>query len=254
MRFAGGIGWVMLLGLAACAGANGSKGSLAPSRPDKDYPAAFVQADAAAGVGFSPLNRFRDTPSLDAAVEMARRQLAWSVRVRVRGERLFQRTELGQLEYRGEDISFVEVAEVPDDAVRLDTLKVGGHHWVFARAGDSTPKGGATFAAAMPVWLSAPPQKVGWLYAGGTAPVSYRDEPGSWDLATYRALVDLAFAVQVRTSRLERSFDGVMVEVTAQNIDTVLQGARVIGRWRDGKNAHVMVGVPAGGAVSLLEP
>lgn len=254
MRYAGGIGWVMLLGLVACAGAKGGTGSLAPSRPDKDYPAAFVQAGAVAGVGFSPLNRFRDIPSLDAAAEMARRQLAWSVRVRVRGERLFERTELGQLEYRGEDIAFVGVADVADDAVRLDTLEVGGHHWVFARTGGAAPQGKATFAAAMPGWLSEPPQKAGWRYAGGTAPVSYRDEPGSWDLATYRALVDLAFSVQVRTSRLERSFDGVMVEVTAQRIDTVLEGARVLGRWRDGKNVHVLVGVPAGGAASMLEP
>lgn len=249
-------GWsgLVLLLAAACAGGKERAGVQAPSRLDKDYPAAFVQARGPAGVGFQPLAFRRQDASYEAAVQMARRQLAWTLKVRVQGERLFERTGGGLQEYRGENIQLLEVPDLDPAVCRLDTVETGRHIWVFARqAGAAAGAGKARFAAEAPSWLAELPRQKGWYYATGSAPVSYRDEPGSWELATYHALVELALAVQTRTRHLQRTFSGVLTDVNAQIVDTRLEGFGVVGRWRDRGHAYVLARVPISGVASLLE-
>ncbi len=86
----------------------------------------------------------------------------------------------------------------------------------------------------------------------GTAEISFKDEPSSWELATYRALVELALLVKNRTGALEKAADETLAGASAQEVDTVLKGFRVAGRWRDQKHTYVLGKVPTAGAISYL--
>jgi hypothetical protein len=113
---------------------------------------------------------------------MACRQLAWSTRVRVKGERLFEQVPGRGAEYRGEHIELLELPEVTPATCRLETLEVAGHVWMAAAsAGEMLSAGdAASFPREPPCWISLTPVAAGWLHAAGAAALSFKDEPSRW--------------------------------------------------------------------------
>lgn len=252
--------WCLLTGLSflliACGGSKSTRLDVqAHSRASKQYLGVFCNPSGGlAGIGFSPLGRYSSDPAYARSIEMACQLLAWSTHVRVKGERLFERTPGGEIEYRGENIKLLELPEIAPESCRLETLEVARHGWIIAtQDGGTISSGGATtFAAKPPSWISHIPSSRDWQYAMGTAEISFKNEPRSWELATYRALVELAILVKSRTGALEKAAGETLAGASALEVDTVLKGFRVAGRWRDQKHVYVLGKVPTAGAVSYL--
>lgn len=215
------------------------------SRLDKHYPSAFCKPSGGlAGIGFSPLGAFSSDSSYARAAHMACRLLAWSTHVRVKGEKL------GGASFGagGAKIELLEVPGLMPEQCRLDTMDVAGHGWILATSGVAKAVFGSrsSFAEKRPSWIRKTPDKKGWYYGRGQVEVSYIDEVGSWELATYQALLDLAFSFSRIGSRQVED-DGATADAFTMETDVGLRGLRVLKRWRDKRNVYVLIGVPAGG-------
>ena len=221
-----------------------------PSRLEKHYPGVFhTPPGGPVGVGFSPLGAFSSDSSYVRAARMACRLLAWSIHVRVRGEKLAG-ASFGP---GGERIELLETPALSVEQCRLDTLALDGHGWITATAGTATATFGkaASFGEQTPSWTTQNPQQKGWHYGRGVAEVSYVDEPGSWELATYWALLDLAFSfARIGVRREEK--DGWFADAFIVETDIALQGMRLLYRWRDRQRLYVLVGIPRQGITFYL--
>ena len=233
-----------ILLMAGCAG----RRSGSSSAPRAVYPVAFVSgAYAPHGLGMS-YSLLMDREYADSlATDMAIRGLAWATRVRVRGERLFERTGAGDVQYRGQDVELLDVPEIDAATCVLDTCVLGGFVWVSASSGGAHVRlctEAIPFSVDMPSWVQETPKKPGWIQAQGTAPYYYKDEPGSWEVGTYRALVELAMSQDVTVGSVERVTRGAAIGGMRVAVDFHLSGVRVVGRWRDDRNVFVLVASP----------
>jgi hypothetical protein len=219
------------------------------SRLAKRYPGFFRAPRGVTAVGFSPLGAFASDSSQVRAARAARKQLGWFQHVRVRGEGLSGSTSGGG----GVSVELLETGPVPPTGCYLDTLRLDGFTWVLASVDDAAGFGGGErFPKKRPNWVDSQPQDENWHYGLGIAEVSYVDEPGSWDLATYRALLDLAFAFS-RMGVSRGSAGGMPMDAYLTETDVSLDGARVVKRWRDQTRAFVLLGVPADDLLFRLE-
>ncbi len=253
--------WVLLLALTAtpgCAhrGTSGHAVTRADSAPAV-YPLWFIHPPAVpTGVGFSLPGQVTRGPAYTQAVEMAGRMLAWSTHVRVRGERLYWRTPDGRLESGGQKVELLELPELAPDICQLDTLNIDRYTWVVAHGRGSVipvPAAVASFTPSAPAWIAVTPREPGWHHALGIATLASRDEPGSWELATYRALVELAIGVGARSGDLEKTLTGEQAGAGRLVFDTRIQGFHVAARWRDAHNVFVLARVRADRARTMLE-
>ena len=224
-----------------------------PARKKK-YPALFCTPFQETAVGVSFVHQGYTTIDYTQALARALRQLSWSKRVRVQREQLVEQTPEG-LALRGQKIDLLEVPSVALEAYRADTLLVDGRAWVSVRLDkDGGPSWGqwGYFKPDLPKWIKTLPEDADWSYASGSANAPYRDEAGSWELATYRALIELAVNLgKIRNS--DQGVDQAVHGATILSVDTRLEGFRVAARWRDDNHLYVLVRVPRAGAVSLLE-
>ncbi len=220
------------------------------------YPSIFLKPPRGlAGIGFSPLGLYTSDSSYVRAAEMAYRQFAWSSRVRVKGERLFEQVLGGGLAFRGEQIELLDVPATGPESCRLETLAVDRQAWIVALPADrdgGVPKGVDELGRDLPSWVLETPRVAGWFYALGSAVNSFKDEPGSWELATYNALVELAISVGARSEALEQSTLTVVSEASRLVFDSELRGFEVAARWRDQDHVYVLGRAPVDRSVSLL--
>lgn len=251
---------------AACIAATGSLCSSCAwgaekqvSREKRDlprYPVVFCEPQSGSyGLGFSKLSPRSPKPSCRQAVEMACRSLAWSTHVRVKGERLYEQIAGDRTECRGENIALLDLAEVGPEQCTLDTLLHAPYAWVIATRNSAPPQGWevvTTLPATAPAWITNMPESPSWYYATGHSQLAYKDEPGSWELAGYNALVELAFSVKSRLKRLDKS-EEIQVGSSIMEVDTALTGVQFIARWRDKEVAYVLARVPVSGAKSHLD-
>ena len=91
------------------------------------------------------------------------------------------------------------------------------------------------------------------LYALGTALIARNDEAGSWQVATYNALVEMAFKARARLQSLELLEGQRATGMRVLQVDTQLRGFRIIARWKDRHNIYVLAGVPSLGVISMLD-
>ena len=220
----------------------------------KKYPALFCNPPQQAVIGISFVRQGYKATDYMPAHNRALRQLSWSKRVRIQGEQLFEQMARG-LAARGEKIELLEVPPVALDACRADTLMVDGRAWVSVRqrAEDGHSWGGwGYFKPDPPAWIKTLPQDAGWHYATGTVKAPFKDEAGSWELAMYNALINLATVVGTKVRLLDKSFDQMVQGVRAHEVDTRLVGFRVAARWRDDKHLYVLVRAHLRGSISLL--
>ena len=225
------------------------------SAGSKKYPVLFCTPLQQAVVGVSFVLQGYAATNYTQAQNRALRQLSWSKRVRVQGEQLGEQTARG-FESRGQKIDLLEVPSIALEACRADTLLMDDRAWVSVRLGT---EGGHSwgrwsyFRSDPPTWIKTLPQDAHWHYATGTAKVPFKDEAGSWELATYRALVDLAVSISGSVRHSDRVANQMVSGATILSMDTRFDGFRVAARWRDDKYLYVLVRVPRSGAVSLLE-
>ena len=224
---------------------------------DRAYVRAFAQGlKGSVGLSFGPLG-YRTT-DYGTAVETACRQLAWTQRVRVQGEQLFQDLPSGDIISQGENIQLLEVPEITPQSCRLETLVVEAaqRFWIVATPqGQKKGLGGtAYFKKQIPDWVHTTPQQSEWIVAQGIAEISYSDEPGSWEWAMYRALVELAMSHRTAVQNIYKDADGYVEGLTSLRVDSRFEGVRVVARWRSDENVHVLLAVPRSGAISLLGP
>lgn len=239
---------------ASCASGTGKQLSRESNLPR--YPAVFHELhNGSLGIGFSKFSSFSPKPSYNQAVEMACRSLAWSIQVRIKGERLYEQTAGDRTECRGENIDLLDLAGVGPEQCTLDTLLHTPYAWVIATKNSAPPQGWkvlTTLSAAAPPWISSTPRNSSWHYATGYSQISYKDEPGSWELATYNALVELAFSVKSRIKHLGKS-EEIESGSSIVEVDTSLRGVQFAAHWRDREVAYVLVRVPVSGARSHLD-
>ena len=257
-----GVGVLLGALVASCAGPKSS--SVPPAyRLDsssvaglKKYPALFRNPPQQA-LGVSFVRQGYKTTNHTPAHNRALRLLAWSQQVRVQGEQLAEQTVDG-LALRGDNIKLLEVPEIASEACRVETLIVEGRSWIVARlvqAQEEEHSWGewGYFKPDSPTWINALPKDDGWLYATGMVKAPLKDEAGSWELATYRALVNLAENVALRVRHGDRVVDQQVRSAAVHVVDTRLSSFRVAARWRDAKHLYVLARVPRSGAVSLHE-
>lgn len=217
-------------------------------RPRFEYPEAFVHPPRAGalGIGFAPLYPQSVATSCSLATASACRSLSWALRVRVRGEQLFEGDGRWGFQFRGESLALLDTPTLTPEVCQFDTVRLGRRVWVTARPpGDRAVLGPvAPLPRAAPDWVRASPPLAGHLVSVGTAAVAYNDEPGSWELAEYYALRDLALARQARIANVAWSDqDGSLVGHEAQ-VDVLLVDFRVLARWRDATQVYVLAAIP----------
>jgi len=247
--------WVGLLLLGVGCG-GGKAVRLDPSAASQVlFPSIFCYPPGGlVGIGFNPPGYYYADESFARATERACRLLAWSIHVRVQGERLVEQLATGQMAFRGENFKLLELPEVLPETCHLETLEVKQHAWVIATQEGSTARvgGWTAFSAERPAWISQLPEQSGWLYSVGLAQISYRDEPGSWEVATYNALIELALSAGSRIAQIDKKADDWLEGASSVAVDTELSGFRVGGRWRDGEHVYVLGKAPTAQVVSHL--
>jgi hypothetical protein len=174
-------------------------------RPER-YPTVFQQpASNNLGIGFAVYYPRSSDTSYRIAGEQALRLLAWSENVRVHGERQFEVTAGGTLEFRGENIELLDVTPVDTEVCVFDTLISGRRVWIqVARQSRAQElRELADFTDKTPPWIAHLPPDGTMLYALGTALIARNDEAGSWQVATYNALVEMAFKAWKHARKME---------------------------------------------------
>ena len=246
--------WIGFTGLAllltSCSGSKPARlDAQVHSRLNKQYPSAFCKPSRGlAGIGFSPLGAFTSDAAYAQAAQMACTHLAWSTYVRVRGSQLSGES-FGAI---GQKVDMIDLPTISPEQCRLDSFEVDDHGWILAASGGGADWGGVrSFPKKRPGWIRKTPDEQGWHYGRGQMEASYVNEAGSWETATYRALVDLAFSFgRIGTRRTEAN--GIVSEAQMLETDVGLRGLRVLKRWRDKKHGYVLVGVQASGLTSFL--
>ncbi len=221
----------------------------------KKYPILFCAPPPQTVLGISFVRQGYATTNYTQVMDRALRQLSWSKRIRVQGEQLYEQTLRG-FALRGRKIDLLEIPLVTLEACRADTLLVDGQAWVSVRFGteeDHDWRKWGYFRPDPPGWIKILPKDADWLYAIGTVNAPFKDEAGSWELATYRALINLAVSVGGYMRHGDRILDQAVRGTSILSVDTRLEGFRVAARWRDDTHLYVLVRVPRSGAVSLLE-
>lgn len=209
------------------------------------YPNNFIKPVAIkAGYGMAPLYPITQSVSFHEASSMALRQLSWAYPLRVKGERLYEHGPDGSTDFRGQEIELQESTKPDSSSCKLDSIVLGESVWVRAlpkgsrRSFDGTQ---SSMSLDAPTWLSLLPRNTDSVYSIGVSKVSYRNEAASWDLATYNALIELAFTISSKQRHLEKTIvGGEQSGMTMTTTDVVIRGFKVVERWRTARTLYVL--------------
>ena len=208
------------------------------------YPTNFIKPVAKkSGYGMARLYRTSQDVSYHEAASMALRHLSWAYPLRVKGERLYEHGPDGSIDFRGQEVELKESVKPDSASCKLDSIALKGSMWVRALPKGST----ASFEgihSSMPIdaptWLSLLPSDTAHVYSIGVSKVSYRNEAESWDLATYNAVIELAFTISSKQQHLEKTVVGEQLGMTKITTDVVIKGFRVVERWRSARTLYVL--------------
>ena len=95
--------------------------------------------------------------------------------------------------------------------------------------------------------LSVLPKDEGHAFAVGIANRNFSDAPGSWHLATYRALIELGFSVQRTIELAEWHTEDTLQSAEIQRLGLVFEGSHAVARQADDKHLYVLESVPLAG-------
>ena len=180
---------------------------------------------------------------------MALRHLSWAYPLRVKGERLYEHGPDGSIDFRGQEVELKESVRPDSASCKLDSIALKGSMWVRALPKGSTApfkRIHSSMPTDAPTWLSLLPSDSGSVYAIGVSQLSYRNEAGSWDLATYNAVIELAFTISSKQQHLEKTAVGEQSGMTKISTDVVIKGFRVVERWRNARTLYVLAAAEQG--------
>lgn len=209
------------------------------------YPQWFIRMPAGPAItaaGVAP-RYATDSSSIIEATERAREALELSMRSLVAVESATE-AYAGQRAFQGENYQETALAAIGVRMVVLDTAFLENLVIVVVAA-SAVPvdKDLVSMPLSAPDWVGSPPRATGGeSVALGSAPL-YLYEHNSWVEAEARARRAAAFDATTRLRTLERSHNGDYSAVTVSSTRAVLEGARVIGRWRNDRMVYVLMRV-----------
>jgi|SaaInl7_135m_RNA_FD_contig_21_1711243_length_2011_multi_6_in_0_out_0_2 hypothetical protein len=210
---------------------------------EERYPARFHNTSDIAAAGFGEKGRFEGANACSLATQQAKRMLAWSGKVRITGEALYEISPSGQLAFRGSNIEISEITNDSEERLSIDTLSLGSRCFAFAANYEMAQASdvASSFSAVEPAWVSRRPQRsTALLCEVGVAELAFHDEAGSWEVATYRALLSLANGVRSKTTSVEWFTEDTQTAAQVHKVDIAITGFRVVSRWRSPRMVYVL--------------
>jgi hypothetical protein len=208
------------------------------------YPTDFIKpGPGQVGFGLAPLYPRSPDVSYANAMDMATRGLSWTYPLHVKGERLFERGVDGAIAFRGQEVKLSEAVKVEAAACSFDSVAINRSAWVRAGLRPGAGAGSIVFANMIPErppWLRELPSRPGEVIVVGISNLAHGDEGGSWEVATYNAIVDIAFSLFSSDQLLTKATMGDHVRLTKVATDVVVENFRVLERWRDAEAVYVL--------------
>ena len=225
-------------------------------RPENIYPSWFFNPPEGASfaVGYSAEHAYRDSAikaaTRDAAVNYVKNQ-----QVEIKGEQGLATLAAGTITVGStikEYYDTTEAGRLGGILKVLDFFQRGGAFAVLAST-DSVAKAPGVNrldAAAVPApqWTTVIPEKAGYVYNSGLAPLYY-NEFNSWLEAERKARVNLALTVYTKVKFLGKKVENSYFrEFQVEETNVTLHGIEVVARWKDVRNqiCYVLVRVPVG--------
>jgi hypothetical protein len=223
--------------------------------PENIYPAWFLDPPSdqkMVAVGYSDVHAY-----IDSAIKSATREAATNLvkngQVQIIGEQGLATLAAGTILVGSTIKEYYDTTE----AGRLgSTMKVVDY---FQRSGAVTilvstdsAKTTAAFGRVdasklpRPPWTTQTPDKGGYLYCSGLAPVYYY-ENNSWREAERKARINLALTLYTKVKYLGKKVDqSYYREFQVEETNATLRGIEVVARWKDVKNqvCYVLMRMP----------
>jgi len=223
--------------------------------PENIYPSWFFSPSAASvplTVGYSAEHAYLDS-AIKAATREAARNYTKNQQEQVRGEQGLATLAVGTITVGSTIKEYFDTAQ----AVRLGTtmkaldyFRRGGAVAVLAATDSIANVPGLNRVDAatvpMPPWTKVLPEKSGYVYNSGLAPLYY-NEFNSWLEAERKARINLALGLYTKVKFLgKKENDAYFRESQVEETNVTLRGIEVIARWKDVKNqiCYVLMRVP----------
>ena len=225
--------------------------------PENIYPLWFFNPPGGSTtftVGYSAEHAYLDS-AIKAATHEAARNYVKNQQVRIKGEQGLATLAVGTITVGSTIKEYYDTTEATSLGATmkvLDYFRRGGAVALLASADSVANIPGVKRVDAavvkMPSWTTTIPEKVGYIYNSGLAPVYY-NEYNSWLEAERKARINLALTVYTKVKFLGKKVeDSYFREFQVEETNVTLHGIEVVGRWKDVKNqvCYVLMRVPAG--------
>jgi len=228
----------------------------ASSLPENIYPRWFFNPPTGSSfaVGYSSEHAYRDS-AIKAATRDAARNYVKCRKVQIEGEQGLATLAAGTITVGSTIKEWYDTAEAVNLGERMkvvDYFQRGGAVSVLASTdsvGDAPgPQRVDAATVAMPAWTTNIPEKPGYVYNSGLAPLYY-NEFNSWLEAERKARINLALTVYTKVKFLGKKVeDSYFREFQVEETNVTLEGIEVVARWKDVRNqiCYVLVRVPVG--------
>lgn len=225
--------------------------------PENIYPLWFFNPPATSTtwtVGYSQEHAYLDS-ALKAATREAGRNFAKNQQVQIRGEQGIATLAVGTITVGSTIKEYFDTTQAVSMGAALkvaDYFRRGGAVAVLASMDSVANVPGVNRIDAatvpMPPWTKALPEKAGYVFNSGLAPLYY-NEFNSWLEAERKARINLALSAYTRIKFLgKKEDDSYFRESQVEATNVTLRGIEVVARWKDIKNqiCYVLMRVPAG--------
>lgn len=231
----------------------------APSGPllENIYPAWFFNPPSGSTFadGYSAEHAYRDS-AIKAATRDAAITYVKNKQVEIRGEQGLATLAVGTITVGSTIKEYYDSAEagrLGESMKVLDFFQRGGAVSVLASLDSvgNVPGAKRLDAAAVPtpLWTTVIPEKPGYVYNSGLAPLYY-NEFNSWLEAERKARINLALTVYTKVKFLGKKVDeSYFREFQVEETNVTLHGIEIVARWKDVKNqiCYVLMRVPVTG-------
>jgi hypothetical protein len=243
--------WYHLLPLLAALTLQASNKPL----PENVYPDWFFNSPPEFYVGYSDERSYVDSAIRSAAREAAINYVK-SKEVRIAGEQGMATFAVGKIPV-GSTIKELynenEAGRLGESMVAVDMFQRGRTVTVLASPDSSKSMTGSRRIDAArlpkPSWVNTIPEKEGYVYSTGLAPVYYY-ENNSWREAERKARINLALSLYTKVRLLQKKLDSDYYrEYSFEETNATLRGMTIVSRWKDVANriCYVLVKMPVSG-------
>ncbi len=227
------------------------------SLPENIYPLWFFNPPTGSAtfvVGYSSEHAYLDS-AIKAATREAAKNYVKNQQVQITGEQGLATLAVGTITVGSTIKEYYDTTEADrlGRSMRvLDYFRRGGSVALLASKDSvgNVPGRKRVDAATvpMPSWATTIPEKAGYIYNSGLAPLYY-NEYNSWVEAERKARINLALTVYTKVKFLGKKVDNSYFrEFQVEETNVTLHGIEVVARWKDAKNqvCYVLMRVPVG--------